>query len=100
MGYIGSFKEYDESQYLSGENNTPREIDVCVSITLHKTFKLNVDDYKIIDEWVDEDGQYNADIDYSTCDLYGAARQQLDLSNPSEENGWTEDEFEVIIDKP
>jgi hypothetical protein len=97
---LGTWKETEEREYLSGKDeNPPKEIDVCVSVTLHKTFKLKVNDYTIIDEYVDEDGRYCCEEDYSTCDLYSAAREQLDIDNPSEKNGWTEDEFEVIIDK-
>lgn len=93
--------------YPLGAGNDPRapynqkenpevEIEVCVSITLHKTFKLKVSDYTIVDEGKDEDGDYFCERDFSSCNLYEAAQEQLDLSNPSEENGWTEDEFEVI----
>lgn len=76
-------------------DNPEVEIEVCVSITLHKTFKLKVKDYTIIAEGKDEDG-YFCDRDFSDCDLCEAARNQLDLSAPSEANGWTEDEFEVV----
>lgn len=74
------------------------EVEVCVSVTYHKTFKIKVTDYTIIEEGRDEDGDYYKDVDFSSCDLYKAVHEQIDLSNISENSGWTEDEFEVILD--
>ena len=75
-----------------------REIEVTVTVALHKTFNIKVSDYTIIDEGKDEDGEFFQDVDYSTCDLVSAVEDQVDLSNVSKYNGWTEDEFEVTID--
>lgn len=90
--------ENDPRAPWNREDNPYEEIDVTVSITLHKSFKIKVNDYDITDEGVDDDGNYFCDKDFSTCNLYEAAKNQLDLSDISEENGWTEDEFEVIKD--
>lgn len=88
--------ENDPRAPYNEKENPEIEIKVCVSITLHKSFKIKVKDYNILAEGKDEDGDYFCDRDFSSCNLYEAARNQLDLSTPSEANGWTEDEFEVI----
>lgn len=89
-----------------------KEIEVLVSVTLSKTVKVRVDDYKIADCGKDEDGDYFEDIDYSECDLQGAVKDQIVLpqeahiyikSNTKEGSkahldlmGWNVDEMEVI----
>lgn len=60
-------------------NNPEREIEVTVSVTLSKTVKIKVSDYKITDSGKDEDGEYFEDIDYSDCDLKGAVEDQIVL---------------------
>ena len=71
-----------------------REIEVLVSITLSKTVKIKVNDYKIIDFGVDEDGDSYEEIDYSECNLNYAVKDQVKLPN---EEGWDIDDFEVIL---
>lgn len=96
-GYLLGIENDSRAPYNEQEN--PKvEVNVLVTISLHKTFKVKVNDYKIVDEGLDEDGQYYCDMDFSECNLYDAVQNQFDLSNPSEKNGWTEDEFEVILD--
>lgn len=91
-----------------------KEIEVLVSVTLSKTVKVRVSDYKIADCGKNEDGDYFEDIDYSECDLYGAVKDQIVLpqeahiyikSNTKEGSkahldlmGWNVDEMECIID--
>lgn len=93
--------------YPLGASNDPRapyneienpevEVEVCVSITMHKTFKVKVKDYAILDEYIDEDGQYCRDEDFSPCDLYGAFYAQH--GEPKIDDTWTEDEFEVVLE--
>lgn len=93
--------------YPLGAANDPRapynevenpevEIDVVVTTVWHKTFKIKVRDYTITDKYKDEDGQTCIERDFSTCNLYEAVANQIDLPHPV--NGWTEDEFEVVID--
>lgn len=93
-------------------DNPEREIEVLVSVTLSKTFKVKVSDYTITDSGKDEDGDYFEDIDYSECDLKGAVEEQVVLPHKAwdyiapkskkETNaifdlkGWTVDDFEVI----
>lgn len=56
-----------------------REIEVTISVTLSKTVKIKVDDYRIADCGSDEDGDYFEDIDYSECDLHSAVKSQIIL---------------------
>lgn len=97
-------------------DNPEREIEVLVSVTLSKTVKVKVSDYKIIDSGKDEDGNYFEDIDYSECNLKGAVEEQIILPQDaskyvaaySAEAGfnscpeadmlrdWNVDDFEVI----
>lgn len=77
------------------ENELPeREIEVTISLSVSKTVKIKVDDYTILDEGVDSEGLYYEDIDYSTCDLKSAVRNQI--SFPKDLTNWSIDEFEVI----
>lgn len=96
--------------------NNPREIEVDVSITLSKTVKVMVDDYVSLGTTIDEDGIIMEDVDYSSCDLKQAVKEQLYLPNEAgnliKENtttlsttrlnkakedlsGWCIDDFEV-----
>lgn len=93
-------------------DNPEKEIEVLVSITLSKTFKVKVSDYDITDSGKDEDGEYFEDIDYSNCDLKGAVKEQIilpqnawDYIAPESKKktqaafdlkGWNVDEMEVI----
>lgn len=91
-------------------DNPEREIEVLVSVTLSKTFKVKVSDYTITDSGKDEDGNYFEDIDYSECDLKGAVESQIVLphgaykyitssgnkSVKEELKDWNVDDFEVI----
>ena len=91
-------------------DNSEREIDVTVSVTLSKTVKIKVSDYEITDSGKDEDGEYFEDIDCSNCDLKGAVEEQIVLpqsahmyvkSNPKvreDLSNWCVDDFEVILD--
>ena len=97
---LGSFKESDERKYLSEQENPEEEVNVCVSITLHKNFKVKVSDYRIVDEWVDEDGNYNVEKDFSTCNLYGATYDNIATdAEIFKSAGWSEDDREIILDK-
>ena len=90
--------ENDPNAPYNQEENPEVEVEVTVSVTYHKTFKIKVKDYEIVDEGEDEDGNYFCERDFSNCNLYDAAERQLDLHGASEETGWTQDEFEIIID--
>jgi hypothetical protein len=70
----------------------PKKIEVTVSITLSKTVEVEVTDYTAKEEF-DEDGYHGISYDYSECNLEQAVRDQITLPN---DNGWVEDDFEVI----
>ncbi len=89
--------QYDPRAPYNEKENPEIEITVCISKTYHKTLKVKVRDYEIVDEYVDEDGLYCCERDFSNCDLYGAVRSQYGDLHPNET--WTEDEEEVILDK-
>ena len=94
------------------EENPEREIEVTVSVTLSKTIKVKVSDYDIIDSGKDEDGESFEDIDYSTCNLEKAVKEQIvlpqdawksldySLKNKSkiinDLKDWIVDDFEII----
>ena len=97
-------------------DNSEKEIEVIVSVTLSRIFKIKVSDYKIIESGKDEDGNYFEDIDYSNCDLKSAVENQVYLPQDasavlrnlytakSEEladdfSGWEVDDFEVILNE-
>lgn len=91
-----------------------KEIEVLVSVTLSKTVKVRVSDYKIADCGKDEECDYFESVDYSECDLQGAVKDQIVLpqeahiyikSNTKEGSkahsdliGWNVDDMECIID--
>lgn len=116
-GYYPPGAEYDPNAPWNQADNPEREIEVLVSVTLSKTVKVKVSDYRIIDSGKDEDGEYFEDIDYSDCDLKEAVLNQVTLPQSagdalSDDNlfnsdytkitedlkGWNVDDFEVIID--
>lgn len=93
-------------------DNEEREIEVAVSITLSKNFKIKVSDYEVINSGKDEDGNYYEDIDYSNCNLEEEVKNQIylpyeasDYIDDSQKKrikrdlaNWNIDDFEVIID--
>lgn len=106
-----SQSEWDNAPW-NQVDNPEKEIEVLVSITLSKTFKVKVSDYDITDSGKDEDGEYFEDIDYSNCNLKGAVEEQIilpqnawDYIAPESKKeaqaifdlkGWNVDEMEVI----
>lgn len=95
------------------KENPEVEIDVTVSVTLSKTVKVKVSDYKILWEGVDEDGDHFVDRDFSNTDLVSAVEEQIVLpqdaslyidigTNQKAANdlsGWNVDEMECIYDE-
>ena len=61
----------------------PQEVEVTVSITLSKTVKINVDDYRVALEERDENGDLYNIYDFSECDLKGAVKDQIILPQNS-----------------
>lgn len=78
-GYYPPGAEHDPNAPWNQVDNPEREIEVTVSITLSKTVKIKVSDYKITDSGKDEDGKCFEDIDYSDYDLKGAVEEQIVL---------------------
>lgn len=92
------------------EENPEVEIEVTVSITLSKTVTVKVTDYDIVDEWVDEDGNYSCERDFSETNLLAAVEEQIilpqdaslyvdvgsDLKAANDLSGWHVDEIECI----
>lgn len=106
--------QYDSNAPWNKKSNRPKEIEVLVSITMSKSFRITVDDYEILAEGKDEDGDYFQDIDYSNCNLHQAVDEQINLPQEAHKwvvpfsmsdarvkrdlEGWNVDEFEVILD--
>lgn len=88
----------DNSDAPWNEKEIPkRKIEVTVSVTLSKTVEVEVDDYELKEEGVDEDGCFYEDIDYSQCNLKRAVEEQITLPQDAC-NGWDIDDFEVILE--
>lgn len=71
-----------------------KEIEVTVSVTISKTVKIAVDDYKV-EEIIDENGKYLS-YDYSDCNLHKAVEEQLVL--PQDLAEFTEKMFTQDLD--
>ena len=70
--------ERDTSDVSWYQEDLPKkEIEVTVSVTISKTVKIAVDDYKV-EEIIDESGRYLS-YDYSDCNLHKAVEEQLVL---------------------
>lgn len=74
------------------EDLPEREIEVTVSVTLSKTMKVMVDDYR---EEEDEDGR-PLGCDFSNCDLCKAVEEQIVL--PQNLAKFTENMFKYDLD--
>lgn len=94
---------------------TPQEIEVTVSITLSKTVKVKVDDYRVTLEERDEGGELYQVYDFYDCDLKKAVEDQVILPNEAYKHvgyplfesskktyndlkDWVVDDFEVNLD--
>lgn len=96
--------QYDPNAPYNEKPLPEKEVEVLVSITLSKTFKIKVSDYS----------EVNGKLDFSDTDLKSAVEEQIVLPNeahklvvpfyPSDAvakhnlEGWNVDEFEVILD--
>ena len=110
-GYYPPGAEHDPNAPWNQVDNPEREIEVTVSVTLSKTVKVRVSDYKITDSGKDEDGECFKDIDYSDCDLKGAVEEQIVLpqsahmyvkGNPKvheDLSNWYVDELEANLEE-
>lgn len=96
--------QYDPNAPYNEKPLPEKEVEVLVSITLSKTFKIKVSNYS----------EVNGKLDFSDTDLKSAVEEQIVLPNeahklviPSYSSyavakhnlaGWNVDEFEVILD--
>lgn len=124
-GYYPPGAEFNPNAPWNQVDIPDKEIKVTVSVTLSKTVKVNVNDYKI-DGGLDEDGPYY-EYDYSECDLHKAVEEQVVLPQNLAEftekmfnhdlnlkavgmpkylksaledcKGWTVDDFEVVSEE-
>lgn len=100
--------EYSPKAPWNEGENSDREVEVTVSITLSKTMTVRVNDYNL--EWVgkDEDGDVVEDIDFSCCNLKEAINQHylpheayrfVDAKDIKEDlKDWNVDDLEVILE--
>lgn len=72
-----------------------KDIEVTISVTLSKTVTISVNDYKIGESGLDEEGYYFEDIDFSECNLEEAVKEQITLPQDLDDS-WDVDEFIVI----
>lgn len=77
--------------------NKPKEVEVTVSVTLSKTVKIKVNDYDVINQGIDEDGNFFENIDYSNCNITNAVEEQVLLPQYYMKD-WNVDDFECIIE--
>lgn len=85
----------EESNAPYNDNKRPIMVDVCVSVTLHKSVRVSVSDYEEINYGKDEDGWLDIETKVDTQALIDAVKQQIEL--PQEKvKGWYVDEFEVV----
>lgn len=72
-----------------------KDIEVTISVTLSKTVTISVNDYKIGESGLDEEGYYFEDIDFSECNLEEVVKEQITLPQDLDDS-WNVDEFIVI----
>lgn len=111
---IMSQSEWDNAPW-NEDIKEPQEVEVTVSITLSKTVKVKVDDYRVALEERDEEGELYQVYDFHDCDLKKAVKDQVILPNEAYDHvgyplfkcskkayedlkDWTVDDFEVLLD--
>lgn len=88
-GYYPPGAEYDSNAPWNQVELPEKEIEVTVCISLSKTVKITVDDYK------KERGKY----DFSECDIYKAVEEQVILPHTLDScKDWSLDDMECIIE--
>lgn len=94
-GYYPEGVEHNSTSPWNVRSNPSRKIEVEVTVTLSKVVSVWVDDYRIIDSGVDEEGEYFEDIDYSECDIEKAVMHQVKLPGKDILNDWKGTNLEV-----
>lgn len=90
--------QYNPKATWNQEDKEPKEIEVTVSVTISKTVKIMMDNYKE-EGYTDEDGVSCVDCSFSEYDLREAVKQQICLPEDSKDfKDWNTDDFEVIME--
>lgn len=98
-GYYPPGAENDREAPWNEVENPKREIEVTVSVTLSRTVRIKVSDYKVTGVAKDEDGHCYADIDYTDCNLEQAVREQVLLPQNLEAlKDWTVDDYVAVLE--
>ncbi len=64
--------------YIEGyKDHGTRKIKVQIEVKLVKEVEIEVDDFDVLDDGIDEDGNYWSEDDFSNCDLKEAAFEEL-----------------------
>lgn len=87
--------EHDPNAPWNQKDLEEKDIEVTISVTLSKTVTISVNDYKIGESGLDEEGYYFEDIDFSECNLEEAVKEQITLPQDLDDS-WDVDEFIVI----
>jgi hypothetical protein len=87
--------EHDHNAPWNQKDFEEKDIEVTISVTLSKTVTISVNDYKIEESGLDEEGYYFEDIDFSECNLEEAVKEQITLPQDLDKS-WNVDEFIVI----
>lgn len=86
-----------------------KEVEVVVSVTLSKSFKIQVSDYEAEKE-KNEDGSSSIYYDFSDCNFKQAVEDQILMPQDAYKyvsgtfrakdlEGWNVDDFEVMLDE-
>lgn len=59
------------------EEHPKEEVEIEVVVTLVKSVKVEVDDYIIKDEGIDDDGYPYKDLDFTSCDFTEAINDSI-----------------------
>lgn len=98
-GYYPPGAENNRKAPWNEVENPEREIEVTVSVTLSRTVRIKVSDYKVTGIFKDEDGHCYADIDYTDCNLEQAVREQILLpQNLKALKDWTVDDYVAVLE--
>lgn len=107
--------EWEKAPFNSKDT---KKVNVTVSITMSKSFTVEVDNYKVVDSGKDEDGNHYEEIEVNEATLKEAVEEQINLPQEAgmlfkrhshyppysqdkiyeDLRGWCVDDFEVIQD--
>lgn len=93
-GYYPPGAEFDSNAPYNQTDLPKEEIEVTVFVSLSKTVRIKVNDYKV-EQDADEDGKYYS-YDFSTCNIQKAVEEQIVL--PQNLAAFTETMFIADLD--